>query len=602
MNGEENTPDSLKVALLNAEGDARLHVAEQLLAHALDTRDVEAINLLAGMMDADPALDEALGESLNRALPEQPDAVYSFIRTHLSEHFDSRWLPRLKLAALYSLRVAIMDAEGDTIINWLTLIAREPASYELADVLHDGILATQPRTHSDPELARQLVLLAARRSQTVIDTLLADEKLLIALPDNMGHSLRDYDGDAMLLLQNRGPEIFLIALARAARAGAGSMFTPAAATRVWEFYNGSSPAVPLNYRADATIETFLTNGTAFLSREALETFLVLILTARRDELLPRLLRQPAASEAVIPVFVPALERAGRKITEALDLIGRLLSADDLTPDQAAAMYVNMLNGLKWSKESQPLMAQLARTMQQYPALMVAPESLWPLLAAGAELKDEFVTKLAVKRLLATLESLEDETALAESLKRLSGASHWSDTARAVTAGWWRGFIRKQSINRLGRLDKALEGKRGLEAERDILHTLTALRRTLGNRSLSEFAVAVQSAYDVLAGLAESFDPNPKRPAEFDAGMLRAELDARDDQLPPESRQVLANNLKELAQIIGNMGDNRTKATLIRRGDDLDRDLMAGEQAPHSAVDALKWLAGYWGSAGTEEAE
>jgi hypothetical protein len=47
-----------------------------------------------------------------------------------------------------------------------------------------------------------------------------------------------------------------------------------------------------------------------------------------------------------------------------------------------------------------------------------------------------------------------------------------------------------------------------------------------------------------------------------------------------------------------MADNRSKASLIRRGDDVDRQLMSGEQQPHSAVDALKWLAGYLG--GTQD--
>ena len=56
---------------------------------------------------------------------------------------------------------------------------------------------------------------------------------------------------------------------------------------------------------------------------------------------------------------------------------------------------------------------------------------------------------------------------------------------------------------------------------------------------------------------------------------RDELDARDDQITPEERQVLANNLKELAQLVAEMGDNRTKSSLIRRGDDLDRDAGVG---------------------------
>ena len=41
-----------------------------------------------------------------------------------------------------------------------------------------------------------------------------------------------------------------------------------------------------------------------------------------------------------------------------------------------------------------------------------------------------------------------------------------------------------------------------------------------------------------------------------------------------------------------MAENRSKATLMRRGDDVDRLLMTGEQQPHSAVDTLKWMAGY----------
>ena len=41
-----------------------------------------------------------------------------------------------------------------------------------------------------------------------------------------------------------------------------------------------------------------------------------------------------------------------------------------------------------------------------------------------------------------------------------------------------------------------------------------------------------------------------------------------------------------------------RANLMRRGDDVDRELMKGEELPHSAVDAMKWLAGYWG--GTQD--
>jgi len=51
-------------------------------------------------------------------------------------------------------------------------------------------------------------------------------------------------------------------------------------------------------------------------------------------------------------------------------------------------------------------------------------------------------------------------------------------------------------------------------------------------------------------------------------------------------------------LVSTMADNRSKATLMRRGDDVDRQLMSGEAQPHSAVDTLKWMAGYL--SGTQE--
>ena len=102
----------------------------------------------------------------------------------------------------------------------------------------------------------------------------------------------------------------------------------------------------------------------------------------------------------------------------------------------------------------------------------------------------------------------------------------------------------------------------------------------------------------MQGLAESFDPSPKRQVSFDPATIRLEMDSRSEELSPHELKILASNFKELAQLISMMGDNRSKATLMRRGDDVDRQLMAGEQQPHSALDALKWIAGYL--SGTQE--
>ena len=78
------------------------------------------------------------------------------------------------------------------------------------------------------------------------------------------------------------------------------------------------------------------------------------------------------------------------------------------------------------------------------------------------------------------------------------------------------------------------------------------------------------------------------------------LGAQEADISPQERQILSNDLKEIAHMVAEMGDNRTRGNLVRRGDDLDRDLMTGEQEPHGAVDVMKWLAGYW--SGTQDTE
>lgn len=580
--------------------EQRQQYAERLLDHALLTRDPEAGRLIARLMDDDDALDSALNERLNAVLPEQPDAVYVLIRNHLAEPCDECWLSRLKLAATASLRVAIRDGDAATIGQWLTLIAREPANYNLGDVLHQAIQDAQPRATESPELAYLLVSLAAKRDPASLDRLLEDAALMEALPNNVGHVLRDFDGDPLALLQKKGIELFMVGMARAARACAPAMFTPASVASLWELYvtGQTVGSLPHHYQPDGIVQTWLEGGVRCLNPDALEMLATLMLTHRRDDLFLQLIHQPNGSKMLLPRLVPILERSHRTINDALNLIGRIVTAGDMLPQQAADAYLYMLEGLEWQQEAQPLAQQLARTLQKYPSVVLPTETYWHLLEMAGEVKDEFCAKVVARRLTSDLEPLEDEAQVVEQLKKLLSETHWSEATHEFINDWWRHFIREQPLSRLSKLSKALEGKRVLEEERHILETLIAIRRMLNGRDLRTFAAEIRAAFTVLEALAESFDPDSRRTIHFDPATARAELDARAGELSPQEHQILANHLKQLAQVIATMGDNRTRANLIRRGDDLDRELMTGEETPHSAVDAMKWLAGYWG--GTQE--
>ncbi len=595
--------ETIQAALQNAstlEVDVRQQYAERLLHYALDSRDPSASALAAQLMDTDPALDKALETQLYAVVQHQPDAVYAFIRAHLGDQCNEAWIERLKSAASAALMVAITDAAPSTSIDWLTLIGREPAKYELGDILHNGLLAAQSRAHDEPELARVLIMLAAKRDAVVLETLLNDTEFMAALPNNVGLVLRDFSGDPLALLQNRGLELFMVGMSRAAQACASELFTPAAISGIWELYVGAQPiaSLPPQYQADTIIQLWLERGVKCLNLEALETLAIQILTSRRDDLFLQLLHQENGAKVILPRLIFILERSHRTIEDAMNLIGRIVTAGDMLPGEAVATYIQMLNGLEWQKETLPLIQQLARTLLKQTDLTIPSDILWRMLGIGSERKDELVTKTAVKRLLLTVAAIEDDSELIESLRRLTNDTLWSAPSHDTIIDWWRGFIRQQSASRMNRLDKVLEGKRGLEEARSVLQTLGSVRKMMDGHNMPAFAQAIHTTFSVLEALSEAFDATSKRNINFDPQTARAELDAQVDMLPPQERQVLANNLRELALMIASMGDNRTRANLMRRNDDVDRELMKGEERPHSAVDAMKWLAGYWG--GTQE--
>jgi hypothetical protein len=596
--GGEVSPDDLKRILsgnLPLSADLHRSYAERLLNHALDLRDTEAALIVALQMDEDPALDKSLNAVLTDALETQPDSVYVFIRTRLNDAMEAneRWMERLRTAALYSLKVAINDADTDTIINWLKLIAREPATYNLSEVLHQGILAAQERARKDGELGRQLLLLAVKRDPNTLDTLLNDAELLAIVPNNLGKVLRDHDGLPLQTLQQRGPEMFLVAMARSARAGTGDQFVPEVIDQIWKLYAaGQNFNLPEHYRPESIIQEWINRGAEWLSDEALENILTLMLADGRDELFYQFAHHLAQHDKLIPLLATALQNSQRNVNDLLLLISHMVASEDISQQEAVNTYIELLDLREWRQAALPLVEQFARLIQQHASLDISQQTVWHLLDVAAKSKSEMVARVAARQLFSDIEQKEDDEALVELLLLLFDQLQWSSNARQYVLNWWREYVRQQPVTRMGRIDKLLEGKRTLEELRNILQTTLAFQRMLGKRSMQDFARALDTAFALLEDIAESFDPSPKRAVNFDEDTIRVELNARESELSDQERKILAKNFKELAQLIGEMGDHRSKANLMRRGENIDRQLMMGEQQPASAVDAMKWMSGY----------
>jgi hypothetical protein len=596
--GEEVPQEHLEAVLEDktAQGALRRAYVKALFKQAMETRDVNTACRIAEEMDADPQLDEELSEALKEHLITQPDAVYSFVRARLACGIDERWQRRLVGAALASLQVAITDSDTETLVNWLKLIAREPQAYGLDDVVHQAILAARERAHNDGELGKQLILLAVKRAPSTLDTLLEDQALIGLLPSSLAVALREYRPEAIEdLLNMKGRELYLAAAARAAYAGVSEVFTATAVERIWAFYISDHPmTLPPAYQPEAIVQEWTRRGLRWLPPEAREVLVTLTLFNSRDALFYALVSdlmkdEGLAGQAVL-ILTNALKKSKRNATDLVEIIGHLVGTGDLVPQHAVNMMIALLNGLEWRRTAFPLVEQLARTLNQVTKLSVPADALRHLLQLGEETKSELLARVAARYLFVVIEATEDETLLTNDLLKMYDALLWNSTIRQLLLHWWRDFVRREPLQRLLRLEKALEGKRSLEEARDILQTAIALRKVLGKRSLRELAEDIHRAYTVLEVLSDAFEPSAKHEMHFDQTTVRDELHAREHELEPYERTILANDLKELAQLIGTMGDSRSKGSLVRR--DTDRQLLTGEQQPESAVDVLKWFSGY----------
>ncbi|MFN8375420.1 MAG: hypothetical protein U0694_21400 [Anaerolineae bacterium] len=598
MEGNSVPLERLETALNNGsvQGDLRRAYVKALFKQSLEARDAESACVVANEMDVDPQLNHELSAALETNLDVQPDAVYSFVRARLACGNDARWQQRLQTAALCSLQVAITDGDTETLLNWLKLVAREPQVYGLNDVLHQAILAARERARSDGDLGKQLIMLAVKRDPASLDVLLEDEELMQHLPSALAHALREFRPEAVEDIFNmKGRELYLAAMARAAQAGVAEVFDATAVERIWAFYISDHPAsLPGAYQPEAIVQTWMQRGANWLLPEARETLVTLTLFNNRDamfyQLAHGLMKDSSLTPPPLLTVVTALKKSKRSATDIVEIVVHLVNEGDLTVQQAINVYAALLNSWEWRKTALPVVEQLARTLNQSSNLSVPADTLWHLLQMGEDAKSDLLARVAARYLFALIEAVEDEAQLTADLLKMYELLLWNSTIRQLLMHWWRDFVRREPLQRLLRLEKALEGKRSLEEARGIVQTAAALRKLLGKRSLRDVAEDIQRAYTVLETLAESFDPSPKHEVHFDQITVRDELHARESELTPQERTIMANNFKELAQLIATMGDNRSKSSLVRR--DPDRQLMTGEQQPQSAVDVLKWLAGY----------
>ena len=593
--GEEVATDVLIAILESAEAPSknlrRLYI-EQLLQNALNNRDAAAGRWVSEALDKDPELEAALFGQFDELLEEQPDAVYVFIRNrfiHLG--VDDAWLPQLQSAAQKSLEVAIQEGDVGTLAGWLELIAHEPLGYQLQETLRESVLAAAERAYSDGELGIQLILIAARRAPDIVDDLYNDEALIAALDDNVRAALRNASAETLDALIDEKAEFFLLALFHGVNTSDQQLVT-AASTRKLLALAGAKRRIelPAVYRAPALIRHLATQASHQMTDDALDILFQHVIDGDDRNLMAETVRHLAEQERLFPRLGDALERDSLPLDKVHSIMNAASGAKEAAPRDVIDTYFDLLDYFQWEPQTQRLMEALTRVMAKNHDVEVSYRHLWTLFGACQELQVEGATRVAMMQLLTQFATDEDLQRVVDGLGRICRQIAFSEGLQDLVNNWWREYTHDCAMPQLQRLQRELDGQRHMEAQKHILLTVLSMRRWLHSRGPAELSEAINTTFIMLEHITEAFDVTHL--AETDPQTIRREVDVVSQALSSEQRHILANNLRNLALRVTQMAERRSKASLIRSDDAIDRQLMHGEANPQGSVDMLKWIAGY----------
>ncbi len=569
----------------------RLYI-EKLLKNALNNRDSAAGRWVAQELERDAKLELALSGLFDDMLEDQPDAVYVFIRNRLINlGFDERWIPRLHTAARNSLEVAIQDGDVGTLAGWLELIAHEPQVYQLQEILRHGILSAAKRAYDDGELGIHLILIAARRVPEIVDDLYSNEALIAALEVKVRAALQNATASTLDALVGDKPEHFLLALYHGISTTDQLLVNAASIRRLIALADGETKVnLPAVYRAPALIRLLATQASDQLTEEAVDILLQHILHSDDQQFIAKVLLHLADHELLFPRLEDALEQDSLPMDKVVSVLNAVSAMPSAAPEDVIACYFAVLDYYHWEPQAQHLMEALARMLAKHHEVQISYRHLWILFEACQALQVEGAMRVAMSQLMLQFKSEEDLSTVVEGLARICRQIVFSKSLQDGVNNWWREYTHNCAIPQLQRLQRELDSQRHLEEQKHIIKTVLAMRRWLHNRGPAEVAAAINTANIMLEHFTDAFDGADL--SDTDPLTIRREMDGVSGALSSEERHILANNLRNLANRITQMAENRSKPSLIRSDDSIDRQLMHGEANPQGSIDMLKWIAGY----------
>ena len=372
------------------------------------------------------------------------------------------------------------------------------------------------------------------------------------------------------------------------------VFDDVAIAYLWQFYTESQTSGILpRYQPGTILDILIKDGAEWLSTDALSALIVNFVEGGRNDLFLAFSKSLLQADRLFPLIMRALRQTEQLPDTLVNHVNLLLNDEVISPQQMLETFVYLLDKRGWGDANRVLIEHLSRYLGQNAPLTVPRETLWKLLDVSREIKSEITMRVSTRRLIRSFDQTQDENLIITNLNRIHEYVSWSTNGEQILLRYWREFVNNQPLAQLQQIARHVgEDTRLPDDVLSIVSTTISIRKLLGKRTLQDFAEDVSTAYTIIQLLSDSFDPSNKQSIDFDQETVRAELDTHDDELTPNERSLLAKNLKELAQLVIMMADNRSKSSLIRREGNIERQLLTGEQAPQSAIDTMKWLSGY----------
>ena len=568
---------------------------KQLLEYSLENRDTDTASLVAQQMDIEPQLDADLYEDMLAYLEETPDLVYVFIRQRLSESVTPKWLERLKVAAERSLQVASDSCDPELVLSWLRLIAREPDMFQLDSILQHGIIQAIPCAYENSAIAEGLLMLTSRFSPHQLVELYKDVSFIEALPHKLRQFLSGDYYEGVLEISTSSNALFLAVMMPAAQNQSAEAFALEEVKYLWELSQSDNlklhpqspytPSAILNMCVDTGLGWFPTDSVAFL-------FAWLLTQDDVTHLVQFIQHFSEDSDTLIELLATALTQGELDAARTLDHLRKLDSLDILSNQMTFQLYFDILEQFNWTVETQPIIYVLIDKIAQSDISSLTTSYMRKIVAVCREFQDASMTVVPSVKLLEILAQNPEDDEFIESLQDMLNPDSWEPAVYPIVFDWWRSFVQTQSSSVLTYLDQSLKDNRSIEDAYAILQSTIAIRRLVTNGDVSHFAEEINVATTVMRALVAAFESQDKSNAPFDLVTFENFLVHMMTSLTTQQRQVFANSLKELAGLVSQMGDNRTKGGLGRRTIELDQRFMDGKQPPQSAVDFMKWIAGF----------